>query len=126
MIGYKNFLQFALPECNLSFLSSSMNQNHTWTNLQQMAENLLEEIEDYLQRMPSLPLKISYFLTLFLYFIIFFSFVAHSLGGLIVRTLCGLKGAQSIVSKFYTLMTLNTPHCGLLYNQRAANWGNFI
>jgi alpha-beta hydrolase superfamily lysophospholipase len=51
------------------------------------------------------------------------SFVAHSLGGLIVRALCSLPDSDPLLPKFHTLMTLNSPHLGLLYNQKAANWG---
>lgn len=45
------------------------------------------------------------------------------MGGVIVRCLVSKQRASPIVPLFHTLLTLNSPHCGLLYNQRAANWG---
>ncbi|CAD5208281.1 unnamed protein product [Bursaphelenchus xylophilus] len=106
---YKNYLQIALPEQNFSFLLSEVNQNETWSDLQKMGSNLLKEINRYVDRLPRLPEKIS--------------LIAHSLGGLIVRAMCGLNEVQRLESRFHTLLTLNSPHCGVLYNQRAASLG---
>lgn len=107
--AYRNFLRVSLPESHLIFLMSEVNQTETWTDVTGMAENLLDEILRYIQRLPRIPTKIS--------------FLAHSLGGLIVRTLCGLEGMKPFIPSLHTLLTLNSPHCGLIYNQRAANWG---
>lgn len=40
-----------------------------------------------------------------------------------MRAMCGLPGMTPLLDKLYTLMTLNSPHCGLIYNQRTASWG---
>jgi hypothetical protein len=106
---YRNYLRVTLEDCNLEFLMSESNQNETWSDLSLLAENLLQEICRYVERMPRQPDLIS--------------MVAHSMGGLIVRTMCALDGMRALIPKLHTLLTLNSPHCGLLYNQRAANWG---
>uniref|UniRef100_A0A1I7Y876 DUF676 domain-containing protein n=1 Tax=Steinernema glaseri TaxID=37863 RepID=A0A1I7Y876_9BILA len=49
--------------------------------------------------------------------------IAHSMGGVIVRAMCGLERMKPLIPQLHTLLTFNSPHCGLLYNQRAANWG---
>ena len=107
--AYRNFLRVSLPESHLVFLMSEVNQTETWTDVTGMAQNLLDEILRYVQRLPRPPSKVS--------------FLAHSLGGLIVRTLCGLEGMKPFIPALHTFLTLNSPHCGLMYNQRAANWG---
>uniref|UniRef100_A0AC35G0I1 DUF676 domain-containing protein n=1 Tax=Panagrolaimus sp. PS1159 TaxID=55785 RepID=A0AC35G0I1_9BILA len=107
--AYRNFLRISLPAAHLTFLMSEVNQTETWTDVKGMAQNLLEEIQKHVSKMPRPPTKIS--------------FLAHSLGGLIVRTLCGLDGMKVFIPRLHTLLTLNSPHVGLMYNQRAANWG---
>ncbi len=42
------------------------------------------------------------------------SFVAHSLGGLIVRA--ALTYLTDLQEKFYTFISLSTPHLGFLYH----------
>jgi hypothetical protein len=74
-----------------------------------MADNLLQELLRFVDRMPRLPRKIS--------------MITHSLGGLIVRTMLEFEKMKPLLSRLHTLITLNSPHLGLCYNQRAANWG---
>jgi triacylglycerol esterase/lipase EstA (alpha/beta hydrolase family) len=107
--AYKNYIRIALPNENLQFLLSEANQTETWSNFNNMASNLLGEILRYTDRMPRKPNKIS--------------MITHSLGGLIVRALCGLEGMKPLLPRLQTLITLNSPHLGLMYNQRTANWG---
>ncbi|VDM37776.1 unnamed protein product [Toxocara canis] len=97
---YRNYLRLLLPRSNLKFLLSESNQLETWADFNQLADNLLNEILAYLE-----------------------SFIAHSMGGVIVRCMIAKQRASSILPLLHTLLTLNAPHCGLLYNQRAANWG---
>lgn len=106
---YRNFLRLLLPQANLKFLLSESNQLETWADLNQLAENLLTEIFAYLKTYSSFPKRIS--------------FIAHSMGGVITRCMLGLPAAAPLLPSLHTLLTLNAPHCGLLYNQRAANWG---
>lgn len=74
-----------------------------------MAENLHQELSRAVERMPRVPNKIS--------------MITHSLGGLIVRTMLELEKMKPLLPKLHTLITLNSPHIGLCYNQRTANWG---
>lgn len=48
------------------------------------------------------------------------------MGGIIVRCMLGQEKAKPILPFLHTLLTLNTPHCGLLYNQRTAKWGIMV
>lgn len=105
-------MRIALPNENLQFLLSEANQTETWSNFNNMASNLLGEILRYIERMPRKPNKIS--------------MITHSLGGLIVRALCGLEGMKPLLPRLQTLITLNSPHLGLMYNQRTANWGMLL
>lgn len=109
LAAYRNYLRIALPDANFAFLLSEINQTQTWSDFNTMAENLLDELLRYIDRMPRIPNRIS--------------IVTHSLGGLIVRAMCGLEKMKPLISRLYTFMSLNGPHLGLLYNQRAANWG---
>ncbi|KAI6223626.1 DUF676 domain-containing protein [Aphelenchoides fujianensis] len=107
--AYRNCLRIALPETNFAFLLSEVNQNETWTDLQKMAENLLAEILRFIDRMPQKPHRIS--------------LIAHSLGGLIVRAMCGLEKMKPLFPLLWTFLSLNSPHLGLTYLQRTANFG---
>lgn len=106
---YRNYLRLLLPNSNLKFLLSESNRLETWADFNQLADNLINEIFAYIELCSTPPSRIS--------------FVAHSMGGVIVRCLVSKQRASPIVPLFHTLLTLNSPHCGLLYNQRAANWG---
>ena len=44
LIGWKTRLQILMPRSNLRFLLSEANQLETWSNLETMAENLLDEV----------------------------------------------------------------------------------
>lgn len=52
-----------------------------------------------------------------------FRFIAHSLGTVITRAALADPRLAHILGKMHCFLSLNGPHCGLLYNQRAANWG---
>ncbi|KAI6182133.1 DUF676 domain-containing protein [Aphelenchoides bicaudatus] len=108
--AYKNYLRIALPEENFAFLLSEANQSETWSDFKNMAENLLQELLRFIDRMPRTPHKIS--------------MITHSLGGLIVRTMLEFEKMKPLVPRLHTLITLNSPHLGLCYNQRTANWGS--
>lgn len=60
LTAYRNYLQIAHPDQNLFFLLSKINKGKTWSNLNEMGENLLFEIESFIQNMPIPPTKISY------------------------------------------------------------------
>ncbi len=69
----------------------------------QLGQLLADEIKSYLEASPVNPKHIS--------------FVAHSLGGLVVRS--ALTVLENLREKFHTFLTLAAPHLGMWYN---ANW----
>uniref|UniRef100_A0A0N5AAV1 DUF676 domain-containing protein n=1 Tax=Syphacia muris TaxID=451379 RepID=A0A0N5AAV1_9BILA len=101
---YRNVLQLLIPEGNLHFLPSCVNLSKTWSGLEDLATNLLYEVFDEIRNLSAW-------------------FIAHSMGGLIIRAMLGLPSAVPLLPMLYTLLTLNAPHCGLLYNQKAAKLG---
>ncbi|VDO87969.1 unnamed protein product [Haemonchus placei] len=92
------------------YLLSASNHSKTWSNFDDMADNLLSEVHSYASRYSELPARIS--------------FVAHSLGGVIVRTAVTRKDASDwLVPRLHCLLTINTPHLGLAYVGRGINLG---
>lgn len=59
LTAYRNYLRVTLPDHNLAFLMSEVNQSETWSDLKKMAENLLNEIKKYISQMPCGPTRIS-------------------------------------------------------------------
>lgn len=57
LIGWKSRLQILLPHSNLRFLLSEANQLETWSNLETMAENLLDEVLSFVRAI--MPQRIS-------------------------------------------------------------------
>ncbi|KAK6061467.1 putative serine esterase DUF676 [Cooperia oncophora] len=81
------------------YLLSASNHFKTWSNFDEMADNLLSEVHSYL-------------------------FIAHSLGGVIVRTAITREDASDwLVPRLHCLLTINTPHLGLAYVGRGVNLG---
>ncbi|EGR31299.1 serine esterase, putative [Ichthyophthirius multifiliis] len=90
------------PEC--LFLLSVANQQNTEGSIEQMGISLAQEIEEFVKKwiLQNQLGKIS--------------FVAHSLGGLIVRAaLPYLK--ENYKSKMYTFLSFGVPHLGYLNHQ---------
>ncbi|CAJ0946607.1 unnamed protein product, partial [Mesorhabditis belari] len=109
LMPYKNFLRISLPAQPMLFLMSRSNELETWADLEQMGANLLDEVTEYAQSMPRAPNRIS--------------FITHSLGGIIVRTAIGRSDAEWLREKAHTLLTLNTPHLGLIYAPKVSSFG---
>uniref|UniRef100_A0A1I7UY16 DUF676 domain-containing protein n=1 Tax=Caenorhabditis tropicalis TaxID=1561998 RepID=A0A1I7UY16_9PELO len=94
------------------YLMSSSNRSQTWADITTMAHNLLSEVREYVEEARADIQRIS--------------FMAHSLGGVIVRCAVGLAPElemQWMVDRCYTLMTINSPHLGLAYVQKHIHWG---
>ncbi|KAG7268337.1 hypothetical protein CRUP_013274 [Coryphaenoides rupestris] len=68
----KTYLELGLPGCRIDFLMSERNQNDTFADFESMTDRLLDEIVQYIQLYNLTVSKIS--------------FVGHSLGNLIVRS----------------------------------------
>lgn len=52
-------MRVTMPDANLEFLMSEVNQTETWSDLTRLATNLVEEILRHIQRMPRPPDLIS-------------------------------------------------------------------
>ncbi|EFP12409.1 hypothetical protein CRE_29725 [Caenorhabditis remanei] len=97
---------------SFDYLMSSANRSQTWADITTMAHNLLSEVREYVEEARFDIQRIS--------------FMAHSLGGVIVRSAVGLAPElemQWMVDRCYTLMTINSPHLGLAYVQKHIHWG---
>jgi len=70
---YRIFLQLSLPQVRFDFLMAQSNQKDTFCDFNVMTSNLLDEILEYISDMPTLPYKIS--------------FIGHSLGSIVIRSL---------------------------------------
>ncbi|VDN51093.1 unnamed protein product [Dracunculus medinensis] len=73
LVSYRNFLRLLLPDRNLRFLLSESNQVGAWIDLNQLADNLLNEIFIFMENCSMRPSKISLdfrFLKFFLLFIL--------------------------------------------------------
>ena len=96
----KNNIALLFPEA--MFLCSSANEEHTEGDIMEMGVRLAQEVNNYIaQYCPDFSLgKIS--------------FIAHSLGGLIVRS--SLPYLEEHQEKFYNFFTLSSPHLGYMFN----------
>eukprot|EP00743_Colponemidia_sp_Colp-15_P005523 GILK01005940.1.p1 GENE.GILK01005940.1~~GILK01005940.1.p1 ORF type:complete len:790 (+),score=102.98 GILK01005940.1:173-2542(+) len=96
----KNNLALLYPEA--MFLSSNCNEEKTEGDIAEMGERLSLEVLNHISEWcPGNSLGR-------------LSFVAHSLGGLIVRA--ALPKLEAYSTKMYTFLTLSSPHLGYMYN----------
>ncbi|KAJ1349818.1 hypothetical protein KIN20_005470 [Parelaphostrongylus tenuis] len=92
------------------YLLSEANHAKTWSDIDSMAQNLLSEVQSHIAELREPPSHIS--------------FVAHSLGGVIVRAaVCRKEAEEWLIPRLHTLLTINSPHLGLAYVGRGVNLG---
>ncbi|XP_018605049.2 protein FAM135A isoform X2 [Scleropages formosus] len=101
----KTYLELGLPGARIDFLMSERNQNDTFVDFDSMTDRLLDEIVQYIQIYNLTVSKIS--------------FVGHSLGNLIVRSVLTRPRFKYYLSKLHTFLSLSGPHLGTLYNSSA-------
>ncbi|XP_054885711.1 protein FAM135A isoform X2 [Poeciliopsis prolifica] len=101
----KTYLELGLPGARIDFLMSERNQNDTFADFESMTDRLLDEIIQYIQLYNLTVSKIS--------------FVGHSLGNLIVRSVLTRPRFKCYLSKLHTFLSLSGPHLGTLYNSSA-------
>ncbi|XP_029031652.1 protein FAM135A isoform X2 [Betta splendens] len=101
----KTYLELGLPGARIDFLMSERNQNDTFADFESMTDRLLDEIVQYIQIYSLTVSKIS--------------FVGHSLGNLIVRSVLTRPRFKCYLSRLHTFLSLSGPHLGTLYNSSA-------
>lgn len=101
----KTYLELGLPGARIDFLMSERNQNDTFADFESMTDRLLDEIIQYIQIYNLTVSKIS--------------FVGHSLGNLIVRSVLTRPRFKCYLNRLHTFLSLSGPHLGTLYNSSA-------
>ncbi|KAM9344976.1 protein FAM135A [Symphorus nematophorus] len=101
----KTYLELGLPGARIDFLMSERNQSDTFADFESMTDRLLDEIVQYIQIYNLTVSKIS--------------FVGHSLGNLIVRSVLTRPRFKCYLSRLHTFLSLSGPHLGTLYNSSA-------
>lgn len=105
---YKNYILTLLPET--IFLASSCNSDTKNVSILTLGQNLAKEILEFTKM-----LNVSTIEKL--------SFIGHSLGGLVIRASIPYLG--NFQSKFWTLMTLASPHLGFTNHQSVVALAGF-
>ncbi|NXG18401.1 F135A protein, partial [Grallaria varia] len=101
----KTYIELGLPGGRIDFLMSERNQNDTFADFDSMTDRLLDEIIQYIQIYNLTLSKIS--------------FIGHSLGNLIIRSVLTRPRFKYYLSKLHTFLSLSGPHLGTLYNSSA-------
>ncbi|NWW72615.1 F135A protein, partial [Climacteris rufus] len=101
----KTYIELGLPGGRIDFLMSERNQNDTFADFDSMTDRLLEEIIQYIQIYNLTLSKIS--------------FIGHSLGNLIIRSVLTRHRFKFYLNKLHTFLSLSGPHLGTLYNSSA-------
>lgn len=96
----KNNLSLLHPDA--MFLASEYNEDKTEGDIFEMGENLAKEVQTYIQSYCPISCLAR------------MSFIGHSMGGLIIRA--ALPHLEEFKDKFYTYMSLSSPHLGYMYN----------
>jgi hypothetical protein len=86
------------------FLSSTCNENESDMNIEDQGMKLANEITNYIENYFELE-EIKRI-----------SFIGHSLGGVVIRA--SLAYLDQLKDKFYTYMSLSSPHLGYLYSPK--------
>ncbi|XP_036772128.1 protein FAM135A isoform X12 [Manis pentadactyla] len=98
----KTYIELGLPGGRIDFLMSERNQNDTFADFDSMTDRLLDEIIQYIQIYSLTVSKIS--------------FIGHSLGNLIIRSVLTRPRFRCYLHKLHTFLSLSGPHLGTLYN----------
>eukprot|EP00064_Thunnus_orientalis_P000102 superscaffoldBa00000005_g102 len=98
----KTFIELGLPGSRLDFLMSERNQIDTFADFDTMTDRLLDEIIQHIQL---------YNLTIGR-----ISFIGHSLGNIIIRSVLTRPRFRCYLPKLHTFLSLSGPHLGTLYN----------
>ncbi|MCJ8735587.1 hypothetical protein PDJAM_G00248840 [Pangasius djambal] len=98
----KTFVELGLPGSRLDFLMSERNQTDTFADFDTMTDRLLDEIIQHIQLYNLTVGRIS--------------FIGHSLGNVIIRSVLTRPRFRCYLSKLHTFLSLSGPHLGTLFN----------
>lgn len=98
----RTYLELGLPGAHLEFLMSERNQGDTFSDFETMTDRLVAEVLCHIEMCGLNPTRIS--------------FVAHSLGTIIVRSALSRPQMRPLLSRLHTFLSLSGPHLGTLYN----------
>nr|XP_029730602.1 uncharacterized protein LOC115267613 [Aedes albopictus] len=98
----RTYLELGLPGAHLEFLMSERNQGDTFSDFETMTDRLVAEVLYHIETYQLNPTRIS--------------FVAHSLGTIIVRSALARPQMRPLLSRLHTFLSLSGPHLGTLYN----------
>ncbi|XP_053687813.1 protein FAM135B [Sabethes cyaneus] len=98
----RTYLELGLPGAHLEFLMSERNQGDTFSDFDTMTDRLVAEVLYHIETYQLNPNRIS--------------FVAHSLGTIIVRSALARPQMRPLLSRLHTFLSLSGPHLGTLYN----------
>jgi hypothetical protein len=109
---YRTFLELSLPNQQVEFLMSQANQYDTFTDFNIMTDKLQEEVLSKLISMPHPPTHIS--------------FLAHSLGGVVVRTLVTRPAMSHLIPLLHLFMSICGPHLGTQHQNGVVSAGMWV
>uniref|UniRef100_A0AAR2K7E5 DUF676 domain-containing protein n=1 Tax=Pygocentrus nattereri TaxID=42514 RepID=A0AAR2K7E5_PYGNA len=98
----KTFVELGLTGSRLDFLMSERNQTDTFADFDTMTDRLLDEIIQHIQLYNLTVGRIS--------------FIGHSLGNVIIRSVLTRPRFRCYLSKLHTFLSLSGPHLGTLFN----------
>ena len=106
---YRIFLQLVLPQVRFEFLMAQSNQSDTFCDFNLMTDRLVEEIMEFVNDMPTPPSKVS--------------FIGHSLGNIIIRSLVTRPELAGLQQKFHLFLSICGPHLGTRYQNGIVSMG---
>lgn len=106
---YRIFLTMALPQVRFSFLMAASNQADTFCDFNLMTDRLMEEVMEHVRNMATPPSKIS--------------FIGHSLGSIVVRSLVTRPEFASLHPKLHLYLSICGPHLGTKYQNGLVSVG---
>ncbi|XP_026872051.2 protein FAM135B [Electrophorus electricus] len=98
----KTFIELGLPGSRLDFLMSEHNQTDTFADFDTMTDRLLDEIIQHIQLYNLTVGRIS--------------FIGHSLGNVIIRSVLTRPRFRYYLNRLHTFLSLSGPHLGMLFN----------
>ena len=106
---YRVYLLLALPQVRFDFLMAQANHIDTFCDFNLMTDRLVEEILEYVREMPTPPSKVS--------------FIGHSLGNIVVRSLVTRPELSSLQPKLHLFLSICGPHLGTQYQNGIVSMG---